>query len=87
MKVPGTDIDVRFKEPPEKIEMTAHSGECRYCGGMVKMGRDPSTGGLQPANCSCLLCGQRYFVEIKGSIKEWDIEQWKQKWIVAAEAP
>ena len=40
MKVPDTDIDVRIGEPPEKITMEAHSAECRYCKGVVKMMRD-----------------------------------------------
>lgn len=79
MKIPGTDIDVRIGEPPEKIEMLAHSGKCRYCGGVVKMMRDRTTAKLQPDNCQCLMCGQRYFVEIKGNITEWEIEQWEQK--------
>lgn len=79
MKVPGTNFDVRVEEPPEKIEMTAHSGECRYCGSIVKMSRDIVTAELQPDKCWCLLCGQRYFVEIRGSIEEWEAEQWRQK--------
>jgi len=79
MKVPDTDFDVRIEEPPEKIEMVAHSGECRYCGGVVKMPRDMATARLQPDKCWCLMCGQRYFVEIGGSIEEWEIEQWRQK--------
>jgi hypothetical protein len=79
MKVPGTDIDVRIHEPPEKIEMVAHSADCRYCNGIVKMRRDIVTGRLQPDNCMCLLCGQRYFVKIEGDIYEWELNQWKQK--------
>lgn len=75
MKIPDTDIDVRTNEPPEKIEMTAHSGECRRCGGVVKMIRDMTTAELQPNNCRCLMCGQGYFVEINGSIEEWEAEQ------------
>lgn len=82
MKIPGTDIAVRISEPPEKIEMVAHSGECRYCGGIVKMLRDMNTAKLQPDKCWCLMCGQRYFVDIKGSIEEWEIEQWNQKMIL-----
>lgn len=79
MKVPGTDIDVRVYEPPEKIEMVAHSAECRHCHGIVKMKRDMGTGRLQPDDCICLLCGQRYFVEIEGDIYQWELNQWKQK--------
>lgn len=79
MKVPDTDFDFRYNESPEKIELFAHSGECKYCKGIVKMYRDPSTFELQPSNCRCLFCGQPYFVEIKGSIKDWELNQWKQK--------
>ncbi len=79
MKVPGTDFDVRVEKPPEKIDMVAHSADCRYCNGVVKMMRDRETFGLQPNNCSCLMCGQRYFVEISGSIEEWELKQWRQK--------
>ena len=81
MKIPDTDVEIRVNEPPERIEMVAHSGECKYCGGVVKMTRDMNTGKLQPDNCYCLMCGQRYFVEINGSIKEWEIKQWMQKMI------
>ena len=79
MKVPGTDVDVRVNEPPEKIEMVAHSGVCKYCEGIVKMMRDINIAKLQPNNCYCLFCGQRYYVEIPGSIGEWELNQWKQK--------
>ena len=79
MKIPGTDIDVRIDEPSEEIEMVAHAAECRYCKGVVKMARDPATGKLQPDRCSCLMCGQRYYVKIVGDIKEWELNQWKQK--------
>ena len=79
MKVPDTDIDIRIEEPPEKIKMVAHSAECRYCKGIVKMMRSMETGRLQPDNCQCLLCGQRYFVEIEGDIYEWELNQWRQK--------
>lgn len=30
MKIPGTDVEVRVNEPPEEIEMVAHSADCRY---------------------------------------------------------
>lgn len=79
MKIPGTDYDLRVDQPPEKIEMYAHSADCRYCNGVVKMFRDPETMKLQPDRCSCLLCGQRYFVEIVGTIQEWELKQWRQK--------
>ena len=54
MKVPGTDVDIRITEPSEKIELYAHSGECRYCGGVVKMPRNMKgrwKGRLQPDKC------------------------------------
>lgn len=79
MKIPDTDFDLRIDFPPEKIEMVAHSAECRYCNGIVKMMRDPQSFELQPDNCSCLMCGQRYFVEIDVSIEEWERLQWYQK--------
>lgn len=79
MKVPGTNIDIRVNEPSEEIEMVAHSGVCKYCGGIVKMMRDTATFKLQPDNCHCLLCGQRYHVDVKGSIHEWELRQWGQK--------
>ena len=82
MKIPDTNIEIRVNEPPEIIEMVAHSGECKYCEGVVKMMRDMKTAALQPDNCFCLMCGQRYFVEIKGSIAEWEVEQWRQKSIL-----
>lgn len=79
MKVPGTEFDLRIKEPPEEIEMIAHSADCRYCNGVVKMMRDDKTFKLQPDNCRCLMCGQSYFVKIVGSIEEWELQQWRQK--------
>lgn len=79
MKVPGTDFDVRIEEPSEQIEMYAHSADCRYCNGVVKMFRDPVTMRLQPDNCSCLMCGQRYFVVISDTIETFELEQWRQK--------
>ena len=78
MKVSGTNVDIRCYEPSEKIELFAHSGECRYCDGVVKM-RRTIKGALDPKGCWCLLCGQHYYVEIKGSIDDWEAEQWKQK--------
>jgi hypothetical protein len=79
MKVPGTNFDIRIENSPEKIEMVAHSAECRYCNGVVKMMRDRKTFELQSDNCSCLMCGQRYYVEILGTIEEWELKQWRQK--------
>ena len=74
-----SNLEIRIKEPPEKIEMFAHSGECRHCKGLVKMMRDPKSFKLQPNNCQCLCCGQPYYVEIQGTIEEWELNQWKQK--------
>lgn len=79
MKIPGTDFDIRISEQSEKIEMVAHSADCRYCNGIVKMMRDNRTFKLQSDNCSCLMCGQRYYVEIFDTIEEWELNQWKQK--------
>ena len=79
IKVPGTDFDVRINDPPEKIEMYAHSADCRYCNGVVKMFRDPKTMELQPNNCSCIQCGQRYFVVIPDCIEAFELQQWRQK--------
>ena len=78
IKVPGTDVEVRVTKPPEKIELVAHSADCRYCDGIVKMPRD-GKGKLQPDKCWCLLCGQHYFVEINEPIDQWEYRQWKQK--------
>lgn len=79
MKVPGTDYDVRIDKEPEEIEMVAWSADCRYCGGVVKMYRDPVTMKIQPDNCSCLMCGQRYFVKVKEDIESFELKQWRQK--------
>jgi hypothetical protein len=79
VKIPGTNFDLRINSPPEKIEMFAHSADCRYCNGPVKMMRHMKTFELQPNNCSCLGCGQRYFVKIPGTIEEWELKQWRQK--------
>ncbi len=79
LKVPGTDFDVRVNDPPEQIEMYAHSADCRYCDGIVKMFRDPETMILLPNNCSCLSCGQRYFVKIEDTIESFELKQWRQK--------
>jgi hypothetical protein len=79
IKIPGTNFDLRIGSPPEKIEMFAHSADCRYCNGVVKMMRDRETFKLQTDNCPCLMCGQRYFVEISDTIEEWELKQWRQK--------
>ena len=74
----------RHKRRPEEITFHAHSGECRHCKdedgdpGIVKMYRSLEDGVLHPDKCMCLLCGQRYFVTT-GNIREWEMEQWKQK--------
>jgi hypothetical protein len=78
--VPGTNVKMRGNETPEKLnEMTAHEGKCRHCGSAVKMSRSkfyPYR--LRPDCCFCILCGQRYWMEIE-NIKAWEREQWKQK--------
>lgn len=79
MKIPGTQYDLRINEPPEKIDMVAWSADCRYCNGMVKMPRDSATFKIQPDKCWCLMCGQRYFVDITGTIEEFELLQWRQK--------
>ena len=79
MKLPGTNFDVRIDKPSEKIEMAAHFAECRYCNGIVKMMRDSETFRLQPYNCLCLMCGQKYYVEILGTVEDWELKQWQQK--------
>ena len=80
MKVPGTNFDVRINEPPEKIEMVAHAGECLYCHEIVKMMRDRVTFKLQPNDCRWIMCGQRYYVDIgEEGIDAWELMQWRQK--------
>lgn len=71
---------------PEPITMHAHAGRCRYCTswgepGIVKMPRtDGPPYALRPDHCWCMLCGQRYFVDIpNGDIVAWEMEQWQQK--------
>ncbi len=70
--------------PPEQIEMHAHKGKCRYCvdvegdPGIVKMWRKEDTFELMPDKCSCLLCGQLYFV-VTDDIKKWEEQQWQEK--------
>lgn len=79
----------RHKEPPEKIVLHGHQGECRYCyaggdenaPGIVKMPRKPDTLELQPNSCWCLGCGQHYYIELKENetIEEWEENQWREK--------
>jgi hypothetical protein len=53
----------RFRKPVERLTtFEEQSGECIYCGSIVKMPRDNETLRLQPNKCWCLLCGQHYFV-------------------------
>ncbi len=79
------DHPLRHLEPPEKIEMHAHEGECRYCKtewgapGMVKMWRNTISFDLMPDKCSCLLCGQRYYV-VTEDIDEWFRQQTLEKY-------
>jgi len=69
----------RFNEPGEETVFFAHAAECRYCpGGIVKMTRHPETFALQPDQCFCLQCGQRYFVRVDNPVV-FEIEQWRQK--------
>jgi hypothetical protein len=59
-----------------------HSGECKYCGGIVKMQRSKEAPYLlNPEACWCLKCGQAYTVRVpKGeSITEFDSRQWGEK--------
>lgn len=63
---------LRHQQPVERLLMSAlidpHTGRCSYCKnddgrpGIVKMWRDQNTLKLLPDKCSCLLCGQRYYV-------------------------
>lgn len=69
----------RVNEPAELLEeMVAHVGECKHCGGIVKMMRKLETYALDPNACFCLYCGQPYFMEIE-NLYAWEMEQWKQK--------
>lgn len=73
--------DLRVNEEPELLkEMLAHSGECKYCGtnGLVKMVRDKDTFRLKPDQCYCVVCGQRYYMEI-ADLDAWELKQWQQK--------
>jgi len=73
-------LNCRFSEPIELLEsMYAHKGKCHYCEQeAVKMPVIESK--LDPKNCWCLFCGQRYYMEIE-DLNKWAIEQWKQKTI------
>lgn len=69
---------MRFDEPSETITFEAHTGACRYCGGIVKMCRDPKTFRLLPSRCLCLQCGQPYHV-VTDDLEAWERQQWDQK--------
>lgn len=72
-------LGTRRNEPPEKLEeMFAHEGICRYCNGPVKMWRDQKTLVLLPELCFCIVCSQKYFMEID-DLEAWEAEQWRQK--------
>ncbi len=61
------------------ITFFAHSGKCTECDdGLVKMSRDPKTFELQPDNCLCLNCGQKYHVEVE-NLEKFEEDQWIQK--------
>jgi hypothetical protein len=78
-KVGDREIEIRVSHPVEKLEsMTAHSGDCSHCQGIVKMERDRQTFKLRPDRCRCFLCGQGYYMEI-ADIDAWERLQWKQK--------
>lgn len=70
--------ELRIDRPAEQIEMHAHKGECKYCGGLVKMSRHLKTLELEPDNCWCLRCGQHYFV-VTDDIRDWEHKQWREK--------
>ena len=69
---------LRINEPSEAIDFEAHAGRCRYCGGIVKMCRDPRTMQLLFDDCRCLLCGQAYVV-LTTDAARWEETQWLQK--------
>ena len=70
-----------LKEPEQLMEFKGHKGECRYCeDGLVKMGRNRETFDLEPNNCFCLLCGQRYYyVYPEKTLEELDMRLWEEK--------
>jgi len=41
---------------------------------------------LEPDQCWCLSCGQRYFMEIE-NIMKWQLDQWDQKWEMVNNEP
>lgn len=70
----------RLDAPSEAITFTAHDASCPHCGGPVKMPRDPQTMELQPTECRCLFCAQRYHVVLDTeTIGEWEARQWREK--------
>lgn len=73
------DPPLRVETKLEKINFHAHSGECKYCGGIVKMARDQETLQLVLDGCWCLKCGQRYFVKTQMTVEKFDMLQWRQK--------
>jgi hypothetical protein len=71
----------RGDEKPERIkELVGFKGECKYCGdmGLVQIFRNMKTLALEFDRCYCLLCGQRYFIEVE-DVKAWEEKQWQQK--------
>lgn len=69
----------RPQYPPEEIKnFWAHNGTCHYCKGFVKMHISSKTYLPLPEHCSCLKCGQRYYV-VTDDIDKWINEQWIQK--------
>lgn len=69
---------MRHQEEKEKIEFFAHSATCKYCEGIVKMNRNIKTYELEPNNCYCFGCGQRYYCEVD-NLTEFESQQWQQK--------
>ena len=74
------DDAMRINEKPVKLDaMFAHQADCHFCDtGIVKMSRNRETLELEPHNCWCLLCGQRYYMDIE-DLKEFDDRQGHQK--------
>ena len=71
---------LRVETTSEEIKnFKAHSGECQYCGGIVKMARDQKTFKLVLDGCWCLRCGQRYYVKTDLSVDDFDKLMWGEK--------
>jgi len=72
---------MRLDQPPEELlGFKGHSGTCKHCFGLVKMLRScvpPHQ--LIPNACTCIRCGQPFFVKVEGSLEDFDREQWEQK--------